>query len=158
MGAMEASHRERPGIRALALVGAAGFEPTTSCSQRCDAPIASGRSGSQPVVNIHDRSRVRFQASQLSTGILKNFATPVLPGNREGATFVPKEHIANGTVGELLTAKEVAARLGVCTATVYKLTASGALRHLRVLNAVRVAKEELERFLVKAQRPGSRSE
>jgi len=51
----------------------------------------------------------------------------------------------------------VAARLGVCTATVYKLTASGALPHLRVLNAVRVFPEDLERFLAGMRRAGSRS-
>ena len=48
---------------------------------------------------------------------------------------------------DLLTAKQVAARLRVCTATVYKLCASGTLRHIRVLNAVRVAPAELERFI-----------
>jgi excisionase family DNA binding protein len=47
----------------------------------------------------------------------------------------------------LLTAKEVAARLRVCTATVYKLCASGALPHVRVLNAVRVVEGDLERFI-----------
>ena len=46
-----------------------------------------------------------------------------------------------------MTAKQVAARLRVCTATVYKLCASGTLRHIRVLNAVRVAPAELERFV-----------
>jgi excisionase family DNA binding protein len=47
----------------------------------------------------------------------------------------------------LLTATEVAVRLRVCTATVYKLCSSGALPHVRVLNAVRVGEGDLERFL-----------
>jgi len=47
----------------------------------------------------------------------------------------------------LLTAKEVAAVLRVCTATVYKLCDSGALPHVRVLNAVRVEAADLEKFM-----------
>ena len=64
----------------------------------------------------------------------------------------PAPCIRPGGTRTLLTAKEVAAILGVCTATVYKLTASGALPHLRVLNAVRVTEEDLERFLVSKRR------
>ncbi len=44
---------------------------------------------------------------------------------------------------------EVAGRLGVCTATVYKLCATGALPHVRVLNSVRVTPECLDRFIAR---------
>jgi len=44
----------------------------------------------------------------------------------------------------LLTVSEVADRLGLCAATVYKLCASGALHHVRVLNSIRVAEEWLQ--------------
>jgi excisionase family DNA binding protein len=54
---------------------------------------------------------------------------------------------------DFLTAKEVATRLRVCTATVYKLCASGALPHVRVLNAVRVATDDLERFVSNRNHP-----
>jgi excisionase family DNA binding protein len=47
--------------------------------------------------------------------------------------------------GRLLSVREVAARLKVSTATVYKLCRRGVLRHVRVLNAVRIAAEELDR-------------
>lgn len=47
----------------------------------------------------------------------------------------------------MLTVKKVAAQLGVCTATVYKLCNSGELSHSRVLNAIRVAPADLEAFL-----------
>jgi excisionase family DNA binding protein len=47
----------------------------------------------------------------------------------------------------LLTVSEVAARLGVCAATVYKLCARGALQHVRVLNSIRVAKEWVSAFI-----------
>jgi excisionase family DNA binding protein len=47
----------------------------------------------------------------------------------------------------LLMVKQVAARLGVSTATVYKLCASGELAHVRVLNAIRVSPEALANFI-----------
>jgi len=53
----------------------------------------------------------------------------------------------------LLAVRDVAARLGVCTATVYRLVAEGQLAHVRVLNAVRVAPRDLEAF-IEAQRRG----
>jgi excisionase family DNA binding protein len=47
----------------------------------------------------------------------------------------------------LLSVRQVAARLGVCTATVYALCARGALPCVRVLNAIRVAPGDLEALL-----------
>jgi excisionase family DNA binding protein len=47
----------------------------------------------------------------------------------------------------MLGVREVAERLRVCTATVYKLCASGALEHVRVLNSIRVTEERLHAFL-----------
>ena len=51
----------------------------------------------------------------------------------------------------LLTVSDVAKRLGVCAATVYKLCATGALQHVRVLNSIRVTDEVLQAFV--ASRP-----
>jgi excisionase family DNA binding protein len=47
----------------------------------------------------------------------------------------------------LLTVKEVAAELKVCTATVYKLVDRGDLPHVRVLNSIRVQRAALLRWL-----------
>lgn len=47
-----------------------------------------------------------------------------------------------------LTVKEIAEELKVCTATVYKLVDRGVLPHSRVLNAVRVRRDDLEKYLV----------
>ena len=47
----------------------------------------------------------------------------------------------------LLSVRQVAAQLGVCTATVYALCARGELPHVRVLNAIRVASGDLEAFV-----------
>jgi excisionase family DNA binding protein len=45
-----------------------------------------------------------------------------------------------------LTVREVAARLCVSTATVYKLCSTGQLTHIRVLGAIRVAPGDLVAF------------
>jgi excisionase family DNA binding protein len=47
--------------------------------------------------------------------------------------------VFDGGRDRLLSVKEVAARLGVCTATVYALVERGELAHIRVVNAIRVA-------------------
>jgi len=55
----------------------------------------------------------------------------------------------------LLSVREVAEQLGLCTATVYGLCAEGALAHVRILNAIRIAPADLATF-VEARRIGSR--
>jgi excisionase family DNA binding protein len=45
-----------------------------------------------------------------------------------------------------LTVKEVAARLRVCTATVYRLCAAGELPHFRVGASIRIREEDLRAF------------
>jgi excisionase family DNA binding protein len=50
-------------------------------------------------------------------------------------------------LNDLLSVRQVAARLGVSTATVYKLCEGGELPHTRISNAIRVAPTDLEAFL-----------
>ena len=54
-------------------------------------------------------------------------------------------------VVRLLTVREVAERLAVCTATIYALVERGEIRHMRISNAIRVHPDDLEAF-IKAQR------
>jgi excisionase family DNA binding protein len=49
----------------------------------------------------------------------------------------------------LLGVRQVAERLRVSTATVYKLCDRGELPHTRVVNVIRVAPEELETFIAR---------
>src|ERR1700690_3334719 len=49
----------------------------------------------------------------------------------------------------LLTVSDVAKRLGVCATTVYKLCASDALQHVRVLNSIRVTDAGLQDFVAR---------
>jgi excisionase family DNA binding protein len=45
-----------------------------------------------------------------------------------------------------LTVKEVAVRLHVCTATIYRLCANGELRHFRVGAVIRIREADLRAF------------
>jgi len=47
----------------------------------------------------------------------------------------------------LLSVRDVASRLNVSTATIYKLCAAGKLAHVRVLGAIRVAPVDLAAFI-----------
>jgi excisionase family DNA binding protein len=53
---------------------------------------------------------------------------------------------------ELLTVKEIAVVLKLCTATVYKILDQGELPHLRVLNSVRVTRADLAAYMRAASR------
>ncbi len=60
-------------------------------------------------------------------------------------------HVA-ATKSALLTVRDVAMRLGVCRATVYKLCERGELPHVRVLNSIRVTPADLAAFIQNAKR------
>jgi excisionase family DNA binding protein len=51
------------------------------------------------------------------------------------------------TLPRLLSVRETASLLGVCTSTVYKLCANGALRHVRVSNAIRIPEGALSSYV-----------
>ena len=68
------------------------------------------------------------QGSQGSTSFHRDFATNLLP-----------------PIEQLLTVRQVALFLGVCTATVYKWAAAGVLPHVRIVNVIRIRPEDLTR-------------
>ncbi|HYV48485.1 MAG TPA: helix-turn-helix domain-containing protein [Myxococcaceae bacterium] len=47
----------------------------------------------------------------------------------------------------LLTVRDAAERLAVCTATVYALVERGEMQHLRISNAIRIHPDDLEAFI-----------
>jgi len=51
----------------------------------------------------------------------------------------------------LLTVREAAARLGVCTALVYRACAADELRHTRIGATIRIALEDLEAFVARGR-------
>jgi excisionase family DNA binding protein len=64
--------------------------------------------------------------------------------------------VFDGGTDNLLSVRQVAERLGVSTAAVYKLCDRGELLHVRVLNVIRVVPEDLAAF-VGARRKRGRS-
>jgi len=55
----------------------------------------------------------------------------------------------DGGASRLLTIREVAARLAVSTATVYKLCERGDLVHARISNAIRVPPDALAAYIAR---------
>lgn len=53
----------------------------------------------------------------------------------------------------LLSVRQVAVMLGICTATVYEHCAKGRLRHTRVASAIRIASSDLEEFVELRSQP-----
>jgi excisionase family DNA binding protein len=91
------------------------------------------------------------QGSPPVAPISRPFAATLLPG-KAGATAGAAGtdvgagaglYVVPGGEKSLLTVREVATRLNVCTATVYRLCARGLLRHVRILNAIRVRPTDL---------------
>ena len=66
--------------------------------------------------------------------ISRDFVTRLLPAGSRTAAL-------------LLSVREVAAQLGVCTATVYRLCDRGELPHVRILDSIRVAPHDLRVFI-----------
>jgi len=103
--------------------------------------LAPGANASQPVGNPGDDPAAAVHPLA-PDGTL---ATP------HGAPVVRKFE-GTDAVGRLLTVREVAERLAVCTATVYAMCERRELRHLRVSNAIRVHPADLEAFISKKRR------
>jgi len=74
------------------------------------------------------------QATPRIPSISRNFVTRLLPAGSR-------------TTALLLSVREVAAQLGVCTATVYRLFDRGELPHVRILDSLRVAPDDLRGFI-----------
>jgi excisionase family DNA binding protein len=55
---------------------------------------------------------------------------------------------------QLLPVREVAAELGVCTATVYRLCERGDLPHVRIINSIRVRPRDLAAFVAEGESKG----
>ena len=71
--------------------------------------------------------------------------------SRRSQVFAPLTEDSADRLRTLLSVRDVAAHLAVSTKTVYVLCARGKLRHIRVLNAIRVSPADLEAFLLQAQ-------
>ena len=77
-------------------------------------------------------------------------------GCRDGATSPPEPRHAYGTADlvsywggryRLMRVRDVAEQLGVCNATVYRLVEAGEIRHVRIVNSIRIRPDHLEEFV-----------
>jgi excisionase family DNA binding protein len=89
------------------------------------------------------------QPSQPVAPVSRDFVTRLLPGSAAGPGPGGGDPfgVIQGGADRLLTVREAAEQLGLCTATVYGLCADGALPHLRILNAIRIAPGDLRAFI-----------
>ena len=94
----------------------------------------------------------RSRESRPLAPVLSPFVTRLLPG---AAATTARLEVLRGRKDGLLSVREAAEQLGLCTATLYGLCADGALPHIRILNAIRIAPADLEAFIV-ARRVGTK--
>ena len=63
-----------------------------------------------------------------------------------------------GGRNRLLTVREVAEQLEVCSATVYRLCANGELPHVRIIDSIRIRPTDLAAFIAASGEPAVESE
>ena len=134
--------RKKPGSLAtyglFSEAGWTGLEPAASGVTGDRGLFAESCSASQVPATPSDTGSAAVQDSQPVAPLHKPFAATLLLGS-------PSRE-------PLLTVRDAAARLGVCTRTVYELCEHGKLPHVRIGNAIRIAPAELDAF-VAASRP-----
>ena len=122
-------------------------------SNSLSPPSELWKSGKQGVVDVskHKKSFDSDDASssndlQQNASVFSPFATSVLQA------AVAKGGGGSGFRVRLLSAREVAERLRICTATVYRLCERGELGYVRISNAVRVPEAALQAFVESSAR------
>ena len=132
-GPTRAPDRNDQDSRELRLERETGFEPATLSLGKRPGSFAGSCKYSQAVATLGDSAPADFHSVASDTRLCSPFAAPVLQG--------------------FLTVREVAARLSVSTATVYKLCARGELAYVRILGAIRVAPDDLGALVARRRTP-----
>ena len=117
--------------------------------------MRGGSTGLQVGDMIRTDGAPRSQGSQPFAPNRSPFVTRVLP--ESGATAA-RLAVLQGGKDRLLSVREAAEQLGLCTATDYGLCAEGALPHIRILNAIRIAPTDLAAFIATRRVSAARSE
>ena len=104
--------------------------------------LASVHESSQTTANIGVAAKPPVQGFQRIAGRQQYFADIVLTTRSPALRVVPPAR------DELLSVTEAAQRLRVATATIYKACTRGLLRHVRVLNVIRIPESALASLVV----------
>ncbi len=129
---------------AKAVARPAGFEPATTGFEVCEGPLAAGGKPLQPSVTVQVGTTDRVQPSYRRARFRPPLVTTLLQRTPDNAGKTPRGNEGkSGGQGStpgvrLLTVREVAKALRVCTATVYAMIERGELEHVRVSNSIRV--------------------
>ena len=90
---------------------------------------------------IRTDGAARSHESRTFAPVRSPFVTRLLP------EMAARLEVLKGGGDRLLSVRQAAEQLGLCTATVYGLCADGALAHIRILNAIRIAPADLADFV-----------
>ncbi|NVJ08309.1 helix-turn-helix domain-containing protein [Myxococcus sp. AM001] len=123
-----------------------GYEPSTPSLGSAASTRPGVISHSQTLGVLGDSGPGAVQPSQPVAGNRKEFAAPVLQGPTPARLCA-----LPGGAERPLTVREVAERLAICTATVYRLCERGELAHVRVSNAIRVRPADVDAFIARGQ-------
>jgi excisionase family DNA binding protein len=128
----------------LRMARPAGLEPVTSGLESISSELAQGSNELQAIETVRVGTTDRVQRVAGKAAIRRRLVTSLLQDAAEnGGEYVSNssgkstDHGSNLGV-RLMTVKEVATVLRVCTATVYGMVERGELEHMRVSNAIRV--------------------
>src|SRR5512137_1390950 len=99
----------------------------------------------QPRANTASTSDEKSQNVQAHAGLSKNLAGSLLDSG-------PPEPEVRARMQPLLSVRQVAVLLGMCSATVYRMCERGELMHFRVRNSIRVPVVALKVYLARARR------
>ena len=116
----------------------------------------------QACANTGSVSDEKSKNVQAHASLSKDFAGSLLDGVRPTESGAHAGSLLDGpasddealrSVGKILTVRQVAKLLGVCTATVYRLCERGALPHYRIRNAIRVDLAAVRAMLHRSRAP-----
>jgi excisionase family DNA binding protein len=136
------------------MVGETGFEPATPWSLIASVGLSPTHTDSDPISN--NAKLLASGAPSVCTG-----SQPEHPFSRSLSHPCPMDstpgRLRKPVPQSLLSVAKVAQLLGVCRATAYRMIESGELPHVRVVNAIRVDRRDLQRWLGAAKTKGARA-
>jgi len=145
----DAPKQKSPGVTWAFMSGKRDLNPRPSPWQEEQGWLSGGATGSSPV----DNGAELFETQESDRPTI---APPTTPGLMDLVTQWLPDFYSGETPIRLFTVPDVAERLKVSRATVYKLVSAGSLPHVRVANSILVPADALAQYLHAARRsPGS---